>query len=294
MNAPRPSSPWGTPAPPGARKSSPRPGPPPPSPPRFPIGALHAGAPLIAITADRPSELRDVGAPQTIDQQGLFGRSVKWAHDTAVPGTRRSPVSSTSPHSPPGYRRGHHPTGRSGPPQPAVPGTDRVAGAGAPGIGGRSRVAMGRLGGPPLPRSIAKQGAGRRASRLGRGWRTPRTIPRWPTVAVPPSPLHADGRSSPTRSAACTHRNSRPLPIVLTASDALGFAGFIDTAGSGRWWSGSGRSPLRSRRRSGWSVHRDATQVLIDPAGWRDPSASAGVVVRVRSRTQMPPPWRRP
>ena len=41
--------------------------------------------PMIVLTADRPPELRGVGAPQTIDQIELFGRSVRWFHDMPVP-----------------------------------------------------------------------------------------------------------------------------------------------------------------------------------------------------------------
>ena len=48
--------------------------------------------PLIAITADRPTALRNVGAPQTIDQQDLFGRSVKWSHDIEVPPDPREAI----------------------------------------------------------------------------------------------------------------------------------------------------------------------------------------------------------
>ena len=36
------------------------------------VEAKHSGVPLALITADRPSRLRGTGAPQTIDQQGLF------------------------------------------------------------------------------------------------------------------------------------------------------------------------------------------------------------------------------
>jgi 2-succinyl-5-enolpyruvyl-6-hydroxy-3-cyclohexene-1-carboxylate synthase len=49
------------------------------------VEADLAGVPLIACTADRPPELRDVGAPQTIDQDHLFGRSVRWFSDPGVP-----------------------------------------------------------------------------------------------------------------------------------------------------------------------------------------------------------------
>lgn len=42
------------------------------------IEASLARVPLVLLTADRPAELRDRGAPQTIDQAGLFGRAAKW------------------------------------------------------------------------------------------------------------------------------------------------------------------------------------------------------------------------
>lgn len=49
------------------------------------IEAYMARIPLIVLTADRPHELRDVGAPQAIDQIHLYGTHVKWFVEMALP-----------------------------------------------------------------------------------------------------------------------------------------------------------------------------------------------------------------
>lgn len=49
------------------------------------IEAYYSRAPLVVLTADRPHELRDIGAPQTIDQIHLYGKHVKWFVEMAPP-----------------------------------------------------------------------------------------------------------------------------------------------------------------------------------------------------------------
>lgn len=49
------------------------------------LEAHHAGVPLLLLTADRPPELRGVGANQTTRQPGLFRSAVRLEADLAVP-----------------------------------------------------------------------------------------------------------------------------------------------------------------------------------------------------------------
>ena len=49
------------------------------------VEARSAGIPLLVMTADRPPELRDVGAAQTIDQNRLYGAHAKWFVEVALP-----------------------------------------------------------------------------------------------------------------------------------------------------------------------------------------------------------------
>jgi 2-succinyl-5-enolpyruvyl-6-hydroxy-3-cyclohexene-1-carboxylate synthase len=53
------------------------------------LEADAGGVPLLALTADRPPELRATGANQTVEQTGLYGAAVRWAVDVGVPESGR-------------------------------------------------------------------------------------------------------------------------------------------------------------------------------------------------------------
>ena len=49
------------------------------------VEAHYSRVPLIVLTADRPPELRDWGAGQTIEQLGLYGRYPRWTTEVPIP-----------------------------------------------------------------------------------------------------------------------------------------------------------------------------------------------------------------
>jgi 2-succinyl-5-enolpyruvyl-6-hydroxy-3-cyclohexene-1-carboxylate synthase len=53
------------------------------------VEAHYSRVPLLVLTADRPHELRDVGAPQAIDQIHMYGKYAKWFVDLALPEERQ-------------------------------------------------------------------------------------------------------------------------------------------------------------------------------------------------------------
>ncbi len=158
------------------------------------------GTPLLACTADRPPELHQVGAPQTIDQHRLYGSSVRWffepgVADEATSHTWRSVASRAVAEAMSG------PAG-PGPVQlnlafrdPLLPSSSTMPAArpGRPGVAPWHRVEASR---PPAPAAVIAElaGAGPRGIILaGAGCGDPEAICRlsrstgWPVLADPRS-----------------------------------------------------------------------------------------------------------
>jgi 2-succinyl-5-enolpyruvyl-6-hydroxy-3-cyclohexene-1-carboxylate synthase len=242
------------------------------------VEARLARVPLLLLTADRPPELRDVGAPQAIDQLDLFGTATKWFHDVAIPDPRlgayptalaarawaaaldlpAGPVHLNFP-----FRDPLAPVAVAGdtieqpfPPQPPtyVPGRLELDPAAAQEL---ARAVSGRrilLVAGPLDRARFPEAAGALAVQAGS-----------PIVADPLSQLRA-GRHDRTH--------------VITTGDPLARAGRLDGDLAPEVVIRFGAIPT-STALSTWLVdHPEIPQIVVDDGGWRDPGASATTAVR--------------
>ena len=239
------------------------------------VEAHQAGVPLLAVTADRPSELHHVAAPQTAEQVGLYGSAPRWAVSVGVAdlasasswrpiGARsvadtithpsgpgpvhlnielREPLMGTAGELPPA-RPDDAPWHRVMPGAGAAPDTgivDLIAGA----AGRRGLIVAGE--GAPDPDDVIAM-----AETLG-----------WPVIADPRSGCRV------------------PHPLVIAAADGLLRVAAIASRHPeivvrlGR--------PLASKVLAQWLGHlpEAVTQVLVDPTGaWADPERQVGVVAR--------------
>lgn len=167
--------------------------------------AHHAGLPLVVISADRPAELRGVGANQTTEQTGIFGAFVRYASTVAAltaddelssvtatatravthalgdPRTHESPVAPGPVHLNVEFRAPLHADGGLWPDTPAATPTSELRGRQESGSGsGLSDLQASVL--PQVERSlvIAGDGAGDAARQLAE-------LHGWPLLAEPTS-----------------------------------------------------------------------------------------------------------
>ncbi|MFP5377448.1 MAG: 2-succinyl-5-enolpyruvyl-6-hydroxy-3-cyclohexene-1-carboxylic-acid synthase, partial [Acidimicrobiia bacterium] len=236
------------------------------------VEAHHARVPLLACTADRPPELHHVGAPQTVEQAGLFGGAVRWAFapgvaDEASAATWRSVAAravleATAAPAGPGpvhlnlaFR------------EPLVGGPARPVGGRPGGAPWHGRAApVGRPAPPDVVAALAG-GGGRGVVVAGEGAGDPAAV--HDLAAALGWPVLADPRSG------CRI----PDATTVAAADALlrvpAFAAshrpdVVLRLGA----------PWASRVVGEWLAGLDVPQYLVDPHGaWLDPGRSATAVV---------------
>jgi 2-succinyl-5-enolpyruvyl-6-hydroxy-3-cyclohexene-1-carboxylate synthase len=248
------------------------------------VEASHAAIPLIGATADRPPELHGVGAPQTVEQDKLFGSAPRWSVSPGVadaaaaaswrPLAARSVAEATGGAAGPGpvhlnlaFRDPLLGTGPAGAPTP-----DAVA-ARPPGRGGggpwHRRPPL--PGTPPPPSVVARlaaYGGGRGLMVAGSGAGDPGTLAAaaralgWPLLADPRSGCRAPG--APVVAAADTLL--RIPRIAAWRPDVVVRFG----------------APWASKVLTQWLAGLDAgvCQVLVDPWGrWADPDRRVEEVI---------------
>lgn len=245
------------------------------------IEGRNARIPLIVMTADRPPETRDVGAPQTIDQHGMYGRAVKWSYEAPIPEARREVIAaytalagrawSAALEVPMGpvhlnlpFREPLAPVHISGDVPPDLPPPRMPSFSPAPPVApsaelveqifrsiqsGRTMIVAGPNDDPAFSKPAADLAM---KARL-------------PVIGDPLSGLRA---------------GSHHLANVVTTGDWLARRGDLDGALRPDFIIRFGAPPT-SRTLTTWIAdHADIEQILFDEAGWRDPGASAAQLIR--------------
>ncbi len=234
------------------------------------VEAALSRVPLLVLTADRPPELRDVGAPQTIDQIKLYGDAVKWFHHGAPPGPAEV---AHAPHLA-AHAWGTAMEPPAGPvhlnlafreplldamPSMTVPATPPVVATGA---AAPDSATIGQVGDLIAGRrtlfvaGLVPTGAAEEIDRLAAAVNAV-------VVADPQSGL----------------RSGSPTATVLSSGDLLAAAGALDVdppAVVVRW----GALPTSKPVWRWLEDHPETPQILIDAGAHRDPLASASMIVR--------------
>jgi len=254
------------------------------------IEADRGRVPLLLLTADRPPELRDSGANQTVDQEKLYGDAVRWYMDLPEPeaeerklrslrttvgralaaatGTPAGPVHLNCP-----FRKPLEPTPRPG----DVPADlDPLAAAGRD--GGRPFVST-TTGVPQLDRADLSEVA--EGLSVGRGL----------IVAGPADPPGVDAQAL----TALAHATGFPIladPLsglrfgghTRVTTTVGGYDGYLDPRVTDDWPVPDailrvGASPTSKRLRN-YLARTDARQFVVDPAGaWREAEFRASDLV---------------
>jgi 2-succinyl-5-enolpyruvyl-6-hydroxy-3-cyclohexene-1-carboxylate synthase len=278
------------------------------------LEAHHSGVPMLAVTADRPPELQDSGAPQTVHQVGLFGDAVRWEASPGVPELAaayswRSLGSRSVLEARGGARR-------AGPVhlnlafrEPLLGSADLVLGPGPEAAGGHDRE-LGTVTATPAGTPAGTPEAGREALTLVRNGR-PGGAP-WHKVRawqeeVPPSDIvqllagvgerglvvaggGGSGRGAIGPEAVAQLSAATGWPVIASPPSGCRLPGAIGAADAllrspvVKGWQPDAvvrlGAPWASRVVNEWLAGLSCTQVLVDPWGvWAAPDHIPGEVV---------------
>ena len=239
------------------------------------VEASHAGVPLVAVTADRPPELHGVGAPQTVDQDGLYGPHPGGPFHPASP--RRLQVTRG------GRWRRAVPIAATSAPAERAPSTSISP------FGSRSRISSLRSTRAPRRRAVAPGGPAAGAA-VGRDLvelSSPEPVPgasSWQGVERPearpmprsslPRPAAWAGRYSPTLGPVSGYQPSQSSPLPTPCCAALPAAWRPE-----RCCGSVTRGLPRSSRSGLASSVRTFCRCWSDPwARWADPDRQVAVV----------------
>ncbi len=235
--------------------------------------------PLVILTADRPQELRDTGAPQTIDQAGLYGTSAKWTHDAAPPDPAADParyavrlatqawtIAQESPAGPVHLNLAfrdplaQQASDETAPPPPATP-TVHL---------GTLIAADGAL------LAIARQVSSKKVLMVA----GPSSDPETPAALVElaealGAPILADPLSG-------LRAGHHPVEQVVGMGDALARSGRLDADLRPDVVLRFGPIPT-SKALWTWLAATDVAQIWIDAGSWREATSSASVIVRAET-----------
>ncbi|GIK78165.1 MAG: 2-succinyl-5-enolpyruvyl-6-hydroxy-3-cyclohexene-1-carboxylic-acid synthase [Thermoleophilia bacterium] len=248
------------------------------------VEADEAGVPMIALTSDRPAELRAVGAGQTIDQIGLFGSATRWFCEV---GTHAADDAGLLHMRATGSRAVAEASGRRGPVHLNLAWREPLGPEPAADVSARDGLALGgRSGGGPLTAAPAGREAGAdlvaaTAEAVGRAARGMIVAGRLPGRRLVPAisalaertgfPLLADPTSQ-------LRFGPHDRTAVVTAYDLIVRAGRAELAPD--LVLRFGDMPTSKALRL-WLRESGCDQIVVDPPGrWNEPTRVAGAFVR--------------
>jgi 2-succinyl-5-enolpyruvyl-6-hydroxy-3-cyclohexene-1-carboxylate synthase len=243
--------------------------------------AWLARVPLVVLTADRPHELRDNGAAQTIDQLALYGHHVKWFFDLPEPDASQLPTQlphlaalaaravSTATAEPPGPVHLNWPFR-----DPLVPSRAPIAKP------ARVRVRHPLLAPPPVlvgDLAASLQGHPRGLFVVGPQDDPGLAEPLTRLAARLGYPILADGLAD-------VRFGPHDRSLVIDTFDAFLRDASLAARLTPEVVVRVGAIPTSKPLLQFVERQRDARQIVVDPGGWRDPSSQATDLLHVDAR----------